>query len=99
MMRILRWLYKKLFSVDYILLEWKWGHDRKIQLLRNKLFEEALRKLGYRLETTLKADYFVEGDIPSYREAVTNLCRPVKINEENHPVDGHSPKTTGQEEV
>jgi hypothetical protein len=62
---VARWLYKKLFNVDYILSEWEWEHKRKIQLLRNELLEEAIRKLGYRLETTLKADFFVEGDLPN----------------------------------
>jgi len=34
-------------------------------LMKNIPIEEAIRKLGYRLETTLKADFFVEGDLPN----------------------------------
>jgi len=75
MKTIARWLYRKLFNVKYMLMKWDWEHQEKIQLLRNELLEDAISKLGYELEMTIKADYLVEGQLPNAQREFDLLAK------------------------
>ena len=56
-------------------MKWDWEHQEKIQLLRNELLEDAISKLGYELEMTIKADYLVEGQLPNAQREFDLLAK------------------------
>lgn len=64
MKKIAKWLYKKLFDVDWMILEWQFEHQEKLAQLTNTLEHIALKKLGYRVKSNLQAKYYVEGQLP-----------------------------------
>lgn len=59
--RLIRWS----LGAEYTLEEWRWEHKEKMADLTNTLEKKALKMLGYEIVCNLKADYFVEGQLPN----------------------------------